>query len=300
MSADARTRATLIGATTVLTFSSLALLAVLSGPVPPFQMVAMAFAIAFLIGLILPLSQGRSLRRVFVHPPKIWALGVYGLFGYHFAYFTAVQNAPPVDANLINYLWPLLIVVFSALLPGERLRWYHLGGAVLGLAGCAVLVLGAERQPGATGSVLGYGAAVAAALLWSSYSVASRRVGHVPTDAVGGFCGATAILATLCHLALETTVWPSGWGWVGIVGMGLGPVGIAFFTWDHGCKHGDIRVLGALAYLTPLLSTALMIAFGYGTATPRIGVACALIMGGACLATRDFWTRRKPARGVAP
>ncbi|WP_337997299.1 DMT family transporter [Oleispirillum naphthae] len=289
MTRDVR-RSTLIGATAILMFSGLGLLSVASGPVPPFQMVAMAFTIAFLIGLILPALRGRSLLRALRQPPRVWALGIYGLFGYHFAYFTAVQNAPPVDANLINYLWPLLIVVFSALLPGERLRWFHLAGALLGLAGSATLILGAERGA-AGGSALGYGAAVAAALLWSSYSVMSRKVGQVPTDAVGGFCGATAVLAAACHFALEATVVPDALGWLGILGMGLGPVGLAFFTWDHGVKHGDIQVLGAMAYATPLLSTVWMIVAGYGEATPRIGAACALIVGGACLATRDFWYR---------
>jgi drug/metabolite transporter (DMT)-like permease len=292
-------RATLIGASTILMFASLAPLAVAAGEIPPFQMVAMAFAVAFAIGLILPLARGRSLAAVFRQPPRIWALGVYGLFGYHFAYFTGVRNAPPVDANLINYLWPLLIVLFSALLPGQRLRWFHVGGAALGLAGCAVLVLAAPRQPGADGSALGYGAAVAAALIWSSYSVMSRRAGHVSTDAVGGFCGATALLAAVCHLLTETTVWPGAGQILAVVGMGLGPVGLAFFTWDHGCKHGDIRVLGALAYATPLLSTALMIACGFGAATPRVGVACVFIVGGACLATRDFWARSPDAGASA-
>jgi len=298
MTSDVR-RATLIGTTAILMFSSLGLLSVASGPIPPFQMVAMAFCVAFAIGLILPALRGRSLLRALRQPPRVWALGIYGLFGYHFAYFTGVQNAPPVDANLINYLWPLLIVVFSALLPGERLRWFHLAGAVLGLAGCAALILGADRGT-ADGSFLGYGAAVAAALLWSSYSVMSRKVGQVPTDAVGGFCGATAVLAGACHFALEPTVMPDATGWLGIAGMGLGPVGLAFFTWDHGVKHGDIQVLGAMAYATPLLSTIWMILAGYGEATPRVGIACALIVGGACLATRDFWYRpRRRAQGDA-
>ncbi len=124
--ADIR-RATLIGATAILMFSSLALLAASSGPVPPFQMVATAFSVAFVIGLVLPLARGRSLARVFALPLPVWGLGIYGLFGHHFAYFTAVKHAPPVDATLINYLWPLLIVVLSALLPGERLRWFQAG-----------------------------------------------------------------------------------------------------------------------------------------------------------------------------
>jgi len=285
-------RATLIGASTILTFASLGVFSVLSDGIPPFQMVAISLTIAFIIGLIFPFTQGRNLSGVFSQPLKVWALGVYGLFGYHFAYFVAVKNAPPVDANLINYLWPLLIVLFSSLLPREKSRWYHFVGAGLGFCGTAALILGGDVSQLGSGSILGYGAALAAAFLWSSYSVASRCVGHVPTDAVGGFCGAAAILAAVCHVFIETTVIPDSMQALGLLGLGLGPVGLAFFTWDYGVKHGDIRVLGTLAYAIPLLSTALMITFGMGDFSVRIALACLLIILGACVATLEFWTQR--------
>jgi drug/metabolite transporter (DMT)-like permease len=287
--ADIR-RATLIGASAILLFSTLAVLAAASGPIPPFQMVAISFSVAFVSGIAATVARGRPLAAVFPRSPAIWGLGIYGLFGYHFAYFTAFKHAPPVDATLINYLWPLLIVLFSALLPDERLRWFHVGGALAGMAGCAVLVLGAERGEGG-GTALGYGAAAGAALIWSSYSVMCRRVGHVPTDAVIGFCGATALLAAICHAVLETWVPPDALSWASLIGMGLGPVGLAFLTWDHGVKRGDIRVMGAMSYAAPLMSTSWMILAGFGTASPRVGVACLLIIGGALLATRDFWHR---------
>ncbi len=283
-------RATLIGATAILLFSTLAVLAALSGPIPPFQMVAVSFSVAFVSGLAASWARGRPLSAAFPRSVAVWGLGIYGLFGYHFAYFTAFKHAPPVDATLINYLWPLLIVLFSAFLPGERLRWFHVGGALAGLAGCAVLVLGMERGAGG-GTILGYGMAAAAAVIWSSYSVMCRRVGHVPTDAVIGFCGVTALLAATCHLMLESWVQPDPRTWAALVGMGLGPVGLAFLTWDYGVKRGDIRVMGAMSYAAPLMSTAWMILAGFGEATPRVGAACLLIIGGACLATRDFWYR---------
>ncbi|MCB2101172.1 MAG: EamA family transporter [Rhodobacterales bacterium] len=289
-----RTRATLIGATAVLMWSTLALLTTLTGTVPPFQLTAMAFGVATGLILVVWTARGQSPLGHLRLAPRVWLLGVAGLFGYHFFYFMALRNAPPVDAGLIAYLWPLLIVVFSALLPGERLRWWHLAGALAGLAGTVLLVTGGGRVSFQAQYALGYAMAGACALTWSIYSVLSRRFAHVPTNAVGGFCAATAALAALAHLAFETTVWPADTtAWLAILALGLGPVGASFFTWDHGVKHGDIQTLGAASYAAPLLSTLLLIAFGKGEATPSVVLACGLIVGGAVLASRDMLRRRR-------
>ncbi|MCU0895587.1 MAG: EamA family transporter, partial [Rhodospirillales bacterium] len=221
--------ATAVGATTILLWSTLALLTTLSGSVPPLQLVAMAFALAasLAIGKWLVLGE-----RVLAHlrwPKEVWLLGVVGLFGYHALYFLALRTAPAVEASLINYLWPLLIVLFSALLPGHRLRWWHIAGAVAGFAGTGILVgYGGEGAFAFRSQHLpGYLAAFAAAVTWAGYSVLSRRYAHVPTDAVGGFCAATALLAAIGHLLFEETVWPAGREWLAVAAMGLGPVGIA-------------------------------------------------------------------------
>ena len=249
-----RRRATLIGFTAVLMWALLALLTALSGSVPPFQLLAMTFGIATAVGIAASLARGVSPIGHLRQPWVVWATGAGGLFGYHFFYFLALRNAPAVDASLIAYLWPLLIVVFSALLPGERLRWFHLAGALLGLAGAALLVTRGGGLAVDGRYALGYAAALVSALIWATYSIASRRFGRVPTDAVGGFCAAAALLAVPCHLAFETTVWPDGWvEWLAVLALGLGPVGGAFFTWDIGMKRGDIQALGALAYTAPLL-----------------------------------------------
>jgi drug/metabolite transporter (DMT)-like permease len=295
--ASARRRATLIGFTAVLMWALLALLTTLSGAVPPFQLLAMTFAVATAIGIVASLARGTGPLSHLRQPWTVWATGVGGLFGYHFFYFLALRNAPAVDASLIAYLWPLLIVVFSALLPGERLRWFHLAGAVLGLAGAGLLVTKGQSLAFDARYGLGYGAAMACALIWSSYSVASRRLGKVPTDAVGGFCGATALLAVPCHLAFETTVWPQGTvEWLAVLALGLGPVGGAFFTWDIGMKRGDIQALGAAAYAAPLLSTLVLIAAGLAPLTAVVVGACLLIVGGAVLAARDLLVAKRRVR----
>jgi drug/metabolite transporter (DMT)-like permease len=199
-----------------------------------------------------------------------------------------------VEASLISYLWPLLIVLFSAMLPGERLRWFHLLGALLGLAGTALVVTRGHGLAIDAAYAKGYLSALADAVIWAAYSVLSRRLAHVPTGAVAGFCLATAALSAVAHVFLEPTVWPAGAGeWLAVLGLGAMPVGAAFYVWDYGVKHGDIQVLGASAYAAPLLSTLILILAGYAGASWGVIGAAILIAGGGALASKDLFTRRR-------
>lgn len=285
-------RATAIGGFAVLLWALLALFTTWVNGIPPFQLLGMTFGIAFLVSCIYWFFRGRRALENLRQAPKVWLLGVGGLFGYHLFYFIALDNAPAVEASLIAYLWPLLIVVFSALLPGEKLRWFHLAGALMGLAGAVLLVTrgGAITFDAAYG--LGYAAAILCALIWSGYSVTNRVFGEVPTDVVGGFCGLVAVLGTFCHLVFERTVMPDPTQLLACLALGLGPVGAAFFVWDYGTKHGNIQVLGAFAYMAPLLSTLVLIAFGRAEATWFVAAACLLIVLGAVVASSDLIRRR--------
>jgi len=285
-----RSRATLTGIGAILLWAMLALFTDATGTIPPLQLTAMSFAVAFLLSLAVWGVCGQNPLRRFRAPRAAWLLGVTGLFGYHAVYFLALKTAPVVDASLIAYLWPLLIVLFSALLPGERLRWFHLAGALMGFAGAVLIVAG--RGVSFETLSLGYFAAMACALIWSGYSVLNRRFSQVPTDVVGSFCAAVAVLAALSHKMFEMTVWPLDlWQWLAVIALGAGPVGGAFFLWDHGTKHGDIRVLGAAAYLAPLLSTLVLVAAGTTVLTWPIATACLLITAGAALAAKDMLQR---------
>lgn len=280
--------ATLIGLTSILMWSLLAALTVATGKIPPFQLAAMTFAIGAMIGPAAWLwrPQGWGAWR---QPLAAWALGVGGLFGYHALYFIALRLAPPAEAGLLNYLWPLLIVLFSSFLPGERLAMHHVIGAVLGLIGTVVLFAGNSSISYQPGQLPGLAAAFVAAFVWAAYSVLSRRMASVPTDAVAGFCLATAILSAIIHLAIETTVWPeTAIQWLAIIALGIGPVGAAFFAWDIGMKRGDIRVLGAASYATPLLSTGFLILVGYAKPSLALAIAALLIAGGGLIAARDM------------
>jgi len=220
-SAPGKIRATVIGCVAVLLWSTLALLTTATGRTPPFLLVSLSFGIAFAMAVGKWLLYREPILHHLRQPAVVWALGMYGLFGYHFFYFLALRSAPAVDASLIAYLWPLLIVVLSAALPGERLRWWHVVGAVSGLVGTGLLVIKGESLALRSEYVVGYGASLVCAVIWATYSVANRRFASVPTDAVGGVCGATAVLAAICHVVFETTVW-SPWAHGGHLGVTRG------------------------------------------------------------------------------
>lgn len=285
--------ATFIGFLAVAMWALLALMTDASGQVPPFLLSAMTFAIGTLVGLGVRFFSGEKNDKPI--PPVVWLIGIGGLFGYHFFYFTALRNAPAVEASLIAYLWPLFIVLGSALMPGERLRWFHVAGALLGLAGTAMIVSrgsGFSFDPRYT---FGYATAFICAFWWAGYSLLSRRFAEVPTSVVTWFCLATSILSLICHLLLEETVLPQTAGqWLAVLGLGLMPVGAAFYAWDHGVKRGNIQVLGAASYASPLLSTLVLIATGFAEPSWRIAIACVLITAGAVLAAKSmiFGTRK--------
>jgi drug/metabolite transporter (DMT)-like permease len=290
--------ATLVGLTAILMWSLLSVLTVATGKIPAFQLAAMTFAIGAAVAFVSFLFRPSAFAAL-KQPLVAWVVGVGGLFGYHALYFLALRFAPPAEAGLLNYLWPLLIVLFSSLLPGERLLAHHIIGALLGLAG-TVLLFSGNGANFAPSQIPGLIAAFVAAFVWAAYSVMSRKLKAVPTDAVAGFCAATALLAAIVHVLVEKTVWPeTALQWLAIIALGVGPVGAAFFTWDIGMKRGDIRVLGAASYATPLLSTAFLILAGFAAASANIVFAAILIAGGGLIAAKDmFWKRQ--AAGCRP
>jgi drug/metabolite transporter (DMT)-like permease len=291
-------RATLIGFSAVAMWALLALLTDASGDIPPFLLSAITFAIGTLVGFAARLFAAAPPAPAKI-PLQVWVIGIAGLFGYHFFYFTALRNAPAVEASLIAYLWPLFIVLGSALMPGERLQWHHVAGAFLGLAGTFLIVTNGGQLSFESRYVFGYGMAAVCAFIWSAYSLLSRRFPAVPTSIVTWFCAATSLLSLICHFLLEETVLPAGPGeWLAVLGLGLMPVGAAFYAWDHGVKRGNIQVLGAASYAAPLMSTLILIVAGFSEPTPHILAACVLITAGAVLAAKSLLFKRSRAEAA--
>ena len=258
-------------------WAALASLGVALSHVPPFLLTGAA--------LIIGSIPAWPLARQWKVPARTLALGICGLFGYHFLLFIALRHAPAVEANLVNYLWPLLIVVLApVILPGLTLKPAHLVAALLGFAGAAVAILGGGNASGTWS--WGYLPALGAAVLWACYSLGTRRVPAFPTAAIGLFGLVSGILSLACHWLLEPAATLAAQDWVLLAVMGLGPLGAAFFLWDKALKTGDARQVGILSYITPLASTSLLMLVSGRGFSASIVVAAALIIGAAVLGTR--------------
>jgi len=277
--------ATATGCIAIFLWGILALLSKLAGNFPPFQLLALCFSIAFIFMCIKWRISKQSIATLAKQPILAWVIGCSGLFLYHACYFFALNYAPVLEVSLIAYLWPLLIVLFSALLPGEKLYLKHILGAVIALLGCWILLGGAESSFNAQ-YLTGYLFAAACSIIWASYSVSSRLVAKVPTDAVGLFCGVCAVLGWSSHFLLEESYIPEQSSqWLAVLGLGLGPLGLAFFAWDFGIKKGNIQLLGVLSYATPLISTWMLISFTDIEPSTTIYIACSAIVCGALTAS---------------
>jgi drug/metabolite transporter (DMT)-like permease len=282
MQANPSPAATLYALGAIASWALLAALGVALQHVPPFLLTGIALVVGSIPTWPL-VARHPALWRI---PLPTLALGVAGLFGFHFLLFLALRTAPPVQANLVNYLWPLFIVVLApVLLPGMGLRPIHVFAAMLGFAGAAVAILGRSTQLDGAWS-WGYLLALGSALIWACYSLLTRRVPPFPTVAVGLFGLVSGILSLLCHAVLEPVTALGTRDWMLLILAGLGPLGMAFLLWDKALKLGDPRQIGILSYLTPLSSTAVLMLTGAGPFSWSIALAAAMIISAAILGTR--------------
>lgn len=287
-------RATIIGSIAILLWSSLALFTTQANLVPPLLLLTLTFGVASLLFFIVYLVKGELRSSWSKTPTNAILMGGLGFYFYHFCYFYAFQHAPPVEAGLIAYLWPLLIVLMAGMTKGNSLSWTHLAGAVIAFIGTGIMLQ--SKQPVLEVDVntaydwTGYAAAFACAFIWSSYSVANRRFQTVPSSAVLWYCLVTTLLAGASHLMIEAQSkalsldFPVS-TWIAILGLGFGPVGIAFFCWDTGVKKGNLSLLGVLSYTAPALSTAWLGLFTDAQLTTGQIIASLLITAGALFAS---------------
>ncbi|MCX5495060.1 EamA family transporter [Kaistia dalseonensis] len=303
--ASATRTATAIGALAILLWSTLALVTTLSRAIPTFEALAITFGIGAVtvgIGFLLTRGPAGIVSGLKAWPAKAWLLSVGGIFVYHALYFVSFRLAPAGPVTIINYLWPLLIVIFAGLIPGgtSRLGWPQIVGGLIGFGATAMLIGGGDALAWGGTAVLGYGAAFACAFVWSLYSVLNNRLGAPGSEPMIGVCAIVAVLGAIGHVVVgETFVMPDLSTAIALLVLGVGPVGAAFVAWDHATKKGDVAILGAMSYATPPLSMILLVLAGQAPLSWRLALATALVVVGAIMAAMPGRAARRHGRMAA-
>ncbi|XUY29576.1 DMT family transporter [Agrobacterium sp. rho-8.1] len=295
-----RVTASLIGAVGVILWATETMLVTLTTSIPPLQTVALAFMFSAAMSPAVWFLTGSHPLEAFRQPLRVWVFTVVSLVGYHSCIYYATQQAPPAAAALLQSTTPLMIVLGSAFLPGERLRWWHVVGALLGFVGVTMLVeTGGEGA--SAGSSFFYLALIGiAAGLWGLYSVIARTLPNVPSSTLGVFYAASAVITFAAHLLLETWVPPQPIEWFAVAALGIFPMGLAIYFWDFGLKRGDIQALGAFSYVEPFIGAVLVALFTGAALSLSLFWSGLLVVTGAVIASAGLWKKSQATSPVIP
>lgn len=256
------------------------------------------FAAPTLVGW--ELARGRKPRDFLRARWDVVALGLWGIFGYHALLFAALERAPIVEANLLNYLWPLLMVLLAPVLGRERLLPSAVAGALAGFAGAALVVTQGKWIVPAREAMFGYVLALAAAIAWSSFSVLLRRAGAAGANRMTLFTVCALPAAFALAAARGELAPPPGRALLAAAWLGIGPMALAFVCWDRAMARGSAARIGVLSYLDPLLSTLCVAAVLGSALTGATWIGMALIVGGAALPTLLSWRSRSQGTSMVP
>ena len=278
--------ATLIGFVAIILWGFSPLTALLLKSVPPLQLTASLFFIAFFATVIAFRNKRHEVIGSLKMPGILWVSSLCGIFGFNYLYIVALRNAPAVEVVLIVNLWPIVMMLMSIISERRQLEWQHVMGAVVGLSGVFLCVTEGKELALESEHLMGYMAAAACAIIWPIYSLINRRVASEHTSySIPWLCLASALIATVLHLISEDAVMPSLQQWAYLVFAGVGATGLSFIFWDYGVKRGDIRLLSNLSYAEPLIGILVLIIFGFAVFTPIVGVSAVLITLGAAISS---------------
>lgn len=277
----------MIGYSGLLMWSCYALLVSAMKGVPTFEMLTIIFLCGFLA-----ISARLTIRgewHKIKQPLIVWIVGVVGILGNDFTTIAAFKAAPPVQVELINYLWPMMVVLFACLLPGERFTFKHFLSAFIGLYGAYILMTHNHGMAGFHWNYMtGYILAFSGGVIWALYCLISRYHNNTPLDMLGMYFGIGAIVSFACHWQYEPSVMPSAGQFIILAIMALTTSGLAYFCWDFGCKRGNVKLLSILTYGNPILSALLLIAFTTAHYSNYLAIAALLVVLASIIST-VYW-----------
>lgn len=282
-----RTQANISGIVTLALWSFSAVLVSISGGTPPLLLTGESFLCMFLLTCTYWTYKRQNILNKFRIPFKNYALGLYGCSSIAFL-FLALKNAPVAEANLLNYAWPALIVVFASIADRIRFNIWEIGSIALCLVGLYAILFRDSSEAAFDTLTIGHFYALLGALVWSSYSVLTRK-NKIGSDSMAVICLLFGLICLGLHYWLEPFFMPGPYEWTII--MGLAVVRLGMISWDYAMKNGDVKTIAAMAYVVPLFSNIWLVLAGKVEYSPYIAIGGIGIIGGCLMLGYAKWRR---------
>jgi drug/metabolite transporter (DMT)-like permease len=301
------TRATLAGLAAILLWStSVALARSISTQVGPLTAAALVYTFGGLALVAWETVVRPGALAAMLRLPRLYLFGCGGLFVFYTgAFFLALgladDDGQSLALALVNYLWPALTIVFSLPIQRARAGWMLLPGTALALGGVfLVLTAGQSAAPCGLWSAClrnppAFGFALGAAFAWALYSNLARRwAGAQASGAVPLFVLVSGLVLGAIRLVRpENAAW-SGGLLVEASVMGL-TVAVAYACWDKAMRLGDMLLVSACSYFTPLLSTLVSAAYLGVEPSAGLWLGCAALVAGSLASWRSVEAPRSAA-----
>lgn len=284
---------TLSGIIAIMMWSFMAVLIVYSGQTSPLTLTSLSLFIGAVTLLIFNIIKKENFRQLLKITFPDYCLVTVGVCFYTAFVYLSFDMVNPIEANILNYLWPVLFGVFSSIRMSKMLNAYELLGLLVSFGGVFLLFYGKENEFLFSSFALGHLFGIMAAFIWAGYSSFAKERSYSQIIMVPVFLF-SALICFLVDFMLFDPILPNGMAWVSVLILGVFRISYAF--WDYAMKKGNTLILSSLSYITPLLSFGLLLIFGVTNNSQYVFLSVLLVTGGCFFTnykTIQKWIERK-------
>ena len=254
--------ATLVGLTGPIAWSLIPLLTYYIKHIDPVLVMSVVFLMFFAIDLLRQIIS-RSVINPLKQPLNFYVVGIIGIFGFHIFYFSALRLAPIMPVFLIVNTTSICIIIYSKILHNIEIRPNHILAFLINFSAICLIAVSKASEEFSMHHLIGYGMAFLAANCWAFYSVKNRDF-DAPISATSYVILFSGILSLVAYEVFSdfTLINISNYDLIFLLVLALWPVGYSLYFWVYGVRHGDIRVLAAMALINPVLGSMWLIIAG--------------------------------------
>ena len=262
--------------------------------IPNLEALSISSIFAFLFLVVVNIKNGKlkEMRKYSVKDYFAMAgLGFLGLFMYSALYYYGLAQLTSQEACIVNYLWPIMLVMFSVIILKEKITLAKCIAMCCSFLGIVILSTGSGNTVSGN-ATLGIISCIVAAACYGLFSVLNKKADYDQNIAMMVIWFVVAVCAAILGSVIEEWKPIAGMQWFGMIWLGVIVDAVAYLLWALALKGvNNTAKIANLAYLTPFLSLVISAVVLRENVHARAVIALIFIVGGILL--QSFWDDRK-------